>query len=127
MKKVVLIGLLIGMNIFSFAQKKEIIADSKISEVTVFLSSAQITREAKIGLTTGTNLITFEKLSQQIIPGSIRVEGSDAYTIVSVNSSVNYLQEGFERPEVKAMKKELNRVQDEIKLNQTYLNVYNEQ
>jgi uncharacterized protein (TIGR02231 family) len=115
------------MNIFSFAQKKEIIADSRISGVTVFLNTAEITREAKINLTPGTNLITFEKLSQQIIAGSIRVEGSDAYTIVSVNSSVNYLQEGTERPEVKAMKKELNRVQDEIKLNQTYLNVYNEQ
>ena len=109
MKKLLIITF-VAMNLFSFAQKKEIIADSKISEVTVFLSNAQITREAKINLTTGTNLITFEKLSQQIIPGSIRVEGSDAYTIVSVNSSTNYLQEGFERPEVKAMKKELNRV-----------------
>jgi uncharacterized protein (TIGR02231 family) len=115
------------MNLLSYSQKKEIIADSKISAVTVFLNNAEITREAKINLTPGTNLITFEKLSQQIIAGSIRVEGSDAYTIVSVNSSVNYLQEGTERPEVKAMKKELNRVQDEIKLNQTYLSVYNEQ
>jgi hypothetical protein len=126
MKKIFVITF-VTMNLFSFAQKKEIIADSKISEVTVFLNNAQITREAKINLTAGTNLISFEKLSQQIIPGSIQVEGSDAYTIVSVNSSVNYLQEGFERSDVKAMKKELNRVQDEIKLNQTYLNVYNEQ
>lgn len=126
MKKIFVITF-VTMNLFSFAQKKEVIADSKISEVTVFLNNAQITREAKINLTAGTNLISFEKLSQQIIPGSIQVEGSDAYTIVSVNSSVNYLQEGFERSDVKAMKKELNRVQDEIKLNQTYLNVYNEQ
>jgi uncharacterized protein (TIGR02231 family) len=126
MKKILVITF-VATNLFSFAQKKEVIADSKISEVTVFLNNAQITREAKINLAAGTNLISFEKLSQQIIPGSIQVEGSDSYTIVSVNSSVNYLQEGFERPDVKAMKKELNRVQDEIKLNQTYLNVYNEQ
>lgn len=127
MKKQFIVALFVLMNMISFSQKKEIIADSKISAVTVFLNNAEITREAKINLTPGTNLISFEKLSQQIIAGSIRVEGSDAYTIVSVNSSVNYLQEGTERPEVKAMKKELNRVQDEIKLNQTYLNVYNEQ
>lgn len=127
MKKYIVLAIFAGMNLGSMAQKKEIIADSKISEVTVFLSNAQITREAKINLTTGSNLITFEKLSQQVVPGSIRVEGSSDYTIVSVNSSLNYLQEGSERPEVKVMRKELNRVQDEIRLNQTYLSVYQEQ
>lgn len=127
MKKYIVAAIFTGMSLSSMAQKKEIIADSKISEVTVFLSNAQITREAKINLTTGSNLIAFERLSQQVVPGSIRVEGSSDYTIVSVNSSLNYLQEGSERPEVKVMRKELNRVQDEIRLNQTYLTVYQEQ
>lgn len=124
--------LLIILNIFvAFqlvnAQQKEQIADSKISGVTVFLNSAQISREAKITLNPGTNIILFEKLSQFIIPGSLQVEGDDAFTIVSVNSSVNFLQEGSERPEVKVMKKELNRVGDEIKINQANQRAYEQQ
>ncbi len=109
------------------AQQKEQIAESKIAGVTVFLNSAQITREAKITLNPGTNIILFEKLSQFIIPGSLQVEGDDAFTIVSVNSSVNFLQEGSERPEVKVMKKELNRVGDEIKINQANQRAYEQQ
>jgi hypothetical protein len=119
------ISLFLAVNVN--AQLKPLIADSKITSVTVFQNTAEITREAKINLHAGSNIISFEKLSSSISSGSVRVEGSDKYTIVSVNSAVNYMQEGSERPEVKVMKKELKRVQDEIALNQSYINVYQEQ
>lgn len=127
MKNLLIASIVLFFGIKVNGQKKEIIADSKISHVTVFVNNAEVTRKATVNLTSGSNMVVFERLPQGIVSGSIQVEGSDNFTIVSVNSSVDYLNEGSDRPEVKVMKKELNRVNDEIKLNNAKLKVYDEQ
>lgn len=127
MKNLLIAGIVLFFGLKVYGQKKEIVADSKISHVTVFVNNAEVTRKAKVNLTSGSNLVVFERLPQGIVVGSIQVEGSNDFTIVSVNSSVDYLKEGSDRPEVKVMKKELNRVNDEIKLNNAQLKVYDEQ
>ncbi len=65
---------------------------SEVKDVTVFISSAQITRTATTTLQVGTNKLVFENLSQYINASSIQVKGIGDFTILSVSSQLNYLK-----------------------------------
>lgn len=74
------------------AQKKEIDVESKIKEVTVFLKGAQVTRKVFANLSVGNTLLKVSGLSPSLDAKSIRIEGSDKYKIISVNSRDNYIE-----------------------------------
>lgn len=102
--------------LFPFAvqsQIKENSIDSKIKDVTVFFNGAQITRVASVTLNPGTNILKFDKLSYYIDPNSVQVEGSNKYTIVSVNHKNNYLADIDQSPEVKVLKDKLDKMTSE--------------
>lgn len=83
----------------------EITSQSKISDVTVFLSGAEVHRTAKVSLNSGSNVITFEQLSPYINPNSIQVKAKNkGVTIVSVNHQSNYLQDNSNDKKLDAVK-----------------------
>ena len=65
--------------------------NSAIKEVTVYLSGAEITREATTQLSTGLNTIVIDKLSPDIDENSIQISGLGDATIQSINYGINYL------------------------------------
>lgn len=78
----------------SFNAQNEITSSSKITDVTVFLSGAEVHRTAKVNLNSGTNIITFDNLSPYINPNSIQVKAKNkGVIIVSVNHQANYLKD----------------------------------
>lgn len=66
--------------------------DSKATGVTLFLSGAQVTRSAQATLESGISELTFTGLSTGIDANTIRVTGEGNFTIISVNSRINYLK-----------------------------------
>lgn len=94
MKKLLfLLAIAANFPFFSIAQN-EITSDSKITDVTVFLSGAEVHRTAKVSLHNGSNVITFDQLSPYINVNSIQVKAkSKGVTIVSVNHQSNYLKD----------------------------------
>ncbi len=73
-------------------QAQEVKLESKPVAVTVFLSGAQVHRQGAVALKTGNNEVVLTGLSQHIDPNSIQVEGNPAYTIISVNHRMNYME-----------------------------------
>lgn len=80
---------------FLFAQ--EIFPESKISNVTVFLSKAQVTRAAKTRLDEGKSTVVFSGLTSLLDKESIQVSGKGSLTILGINTRQNYLSE-FNKP-----------------------------
>ncbi|MBX7094440.1 MAG: mucoidy inhibitor MuiA family protein [Flavobacteriales bacterium] len=111
----------------SFAQVKEIEINSKVTDVTIFFSGAQVSRTASLQLNPGTNIIRMSRLSYTMDPNSIQVEGSKQYTIVSVNHRHNFLQDADELPEVKSLKDQLEKVNNDIELNRIEMGALNEE
>lgn len=72
-------------------------AKSKITEVTVFLQSAQVTREAKVLLKKGENTVQFSGLATGIDPKSIQAAAPNIVLINSVYHEINY-QKGIAAP-----------------------------
>jgi len=109
------------------AQTKEKVVTSKIKDVTVFLSGAQVHREALITLNAGNNLIKFEGLAKNVNGNSIQVGGDKDFTIVSVNHSRNYMRVAEISPKLKVIKDSLDDIKFKLELRKKFASVYKEE
>lgn len=66
---------------------------STISEVTVFLQGAQVTRKAITSIELGTTELLLDGISPNIDKASIQVKGEGNFTILAVQHQINYLNE----------------------------------
>lgn len=106
-KTTLLFSMFALLNFFVCAQDKTAMAD--ITDVTVFLSGAQITGTSKTNVNAGISYVTIQNLPYNINPSTIQVKGKGAFTILSVNHQINYLVE------IKKTK-DITRMEDSVKL-----------
>jgi hypothetical protein len=82
--------ILVGTN----AQENQILVNSKIVNVTVFISGAQVQRQAEtIDIPQGVSQFVFTGLSSDIETQSIQAKGEGNFTILSVTQQKNFLYE----------------------------------
>ena len=127
MQRIILSILTVFSFAFASAQQKEIKTNSTIEGVTVFLSGAQITRESRVSLRPGTNLIKLTDLTNNLDPNSIQVSGDKKVTIVSVNHSFNYLEEPKKSKRYREVKDSLDDVNLKLQLRRSIKQVYIEE
>lgn len=94
------------------ARAADVSATSTIDAVTVFLSGAEVTRQAKVKLEKGEHTVILSDVPSGAVPGSIRVEGkaTGKLDISSVDTARKYLQ----REESRAADEERKKLEDEI-------------
>ncbi len=68
-------------------------ADSEITQVVVNLQGAQVTRQAWIDLPKGRTDVILKGLTAKMSSNSIQVSVADGVTILSVNHSIDYLEQ----------------------------------
>ena len=90
------LALAVSASVNTVAQSERAL-DSKITNVTVFLSKAQITSESAIRLDPGKSTLVFTGLAAQLDPQSIQVAGKGAFTILGTVHRANFLNE-LQRP-----------------------------
>lgn len=110
MKKLSLV--LVILPLFLFANDLQV--PSKIKEVTVYLSGAQITRSALCTLKAGTNEVIFSGLSAKIEEHSIQVSGLQAVSILSMSYDIDYLAKTESYPEVVKWESRIDALQSKI-------------
>ncbi len=104
-------------NVFAVETEKDI--SSKITNVTVFLQGAQVTRQAETLLPAGKTVLRLTGISPYIDEASIQVRGDGAFTVLSVNHRKDFLQPLEETPEVKEL---ISKIEDLEKKNETEKN-----
>lgn len=97
---------------------------SELTEVTVYLSGAQITREADLTLTTGDNIFIFKGLANSINPSSIQASAPQDVIINSVSHEINYLKPQELSPRRRQLQDSLQLVNDKITVINESLQVY---
>lgn len=90
------------------AQQEMKTIDTKISEVTVFMSGAQVTESGSVSLREGENQIRIAGLPAQLDANSIQIEGNDAYTILGVRHQINYLTNVQQSPRQRVLQDSLD-------------------
>ncbi|MCC6938856.1 MAG: DUF4139 domain-containing protein [Flavobacteriales bacterium] len=95
----------------TFAAEGEKPITSKVSEVKVFLSGAQVSRTASSSVPSGTSTFVFTGLAQGIDPQSIQVTGKGGYSILSVNHRMNYLTESPKKKEIEELQAKIKKLE----------------
>src|SRR5882672_9778685 len=92
LKHSIIAALLFANSLIAFGQTERAI-DSRISNVTVFLAKAQVTREAGVRLEPGKTSIVITGLASELDPQSIQVKGKGNFIILGTSHRQNYLNE----------------------------------
>jgi uncharacterized protein (TIGR02231 family) len=118
---------LIVLTFNGIGQQKEVAVSSEIKKVTVFLSGAQVTREANVNLKAGSNLIKFTDITANLDVNSLQVVGNKGFTIVSVNHQFNYMAEPQKSKQYKQIKDSLDDVTLKLNMRKSMRMVYTEE
>ena len=89
MKKLIIIVLL-SLSQATYGSIDTTVLNSKITNVTVFFTGAQISRNAKIKFSKGKHIVLIKDLPQTIEPNSIQVKGIKNVQILSVKHRIKY-------------------------------------
>lgn len=124
------INILLLSLIFSNVFSQEILEKeikTEVNEVTVFLDGAQIVRKKSVDLIKGKSIIKFVNLSPFIDAKSVQVKAEGELTVLSVNHQQNYLDKLEKSAELTDLEKQLETIEDKIKLENTYLSIIKEE
>lgn len=120
-----LVIVMIAFQSFSTAQtEKEV--KSKITNVTVYSSGAQVERSAAFDLQQGKSILSFKNLSPYISKESIRVDGDGNYTILNVQLQNDYLNQLEKTKEINDLNTGIQQFQDKIEDEATWIKILNE-
>jgi hypothetical protein len=100
---------------------------STISDVTVFIEGAQVTRKKQIELTSGKTLIRFVDLSPFIDEKSIQIKAEGNLVVLSVTHQQNFTDKPAKSAEMLGLESQLKEIEDKINLGNTYLAILNEE
>jgi uncharacterized protein (TIGR02231 family) len=100
----------------SFSQTEQKVS-STISNVTVFINQAQITRVAKISLQPGTNQLVFDNLSPYINLNSLQVKTEGNVNLLSVSQRNNFLKTDEKSKQEMDLEDTLNAVNQLLEIN----------
>lgn len=89
---------------------------SKVSEVKVFLSGAQVSRSASTAIAAGTSNLVFTGLAEGLDPQSVQVTGKGGYQILSVNHRINYLTESPKKKEIEDLKAQIKKLEHDYNI-----------
>ncbi|TMM57237.1 mucoidy inhibitor MuiA family protein [Maribacter algarum] len=110
MKNLILFLVLCPFLIFGNDEK----IPSKIKEVTVYLSGANITRTAECNLDAGTSEITLTGLSTKIDESSIQISGLQSVSILSMTYDINYMPLLIDESASRPLSERLDAIETEI-------------
>jgi len=114
------------ITIHGFAQSNQN-ANSKITEVTVFLNRAQVTRQVKTQLNAGKTNLIVDGLTSMLDPQSIQVTGKGNFIILGTSHQQNYLSELNMPKALKSLKDSVELLQKQVQLEQSQKEILNKE
>lgn len=100
MKQFILLITALALQVASYAQNAKA-ATLPVTDVTVFMSGAQVTHSDIVSLKAGENQIRITDLTANLDPNSIQVEGNSNYLIISVRHQLDYTLQPTSNPKAK--------------------------
>ncbi len=115
MKKwVFVLFLFLSISVFSQTEH-QILFQSKISNITVFIDGAELTESYDLNLVKGRNLVVVKNVSNKLMSNTIRVITENTVNVLSISSKIDYLQQESEKPRIKILKDSLLLVNRQLK------------
>jgi len=127
-KKILIPILFLTVGFSAHAQEnKEITVKTTVSDVTVFIKGAQVTRKTSVNFPAGKSSLRFTNLSPYIDAKSVQVKVDGAVMVMSVNHALNYNDTVKLNNEVAAYVKQIEAIDEKIKTEQINLDIVAEE
>ncbi|MDB4926206.1 mucoidy inhibitor MuiA family protein [Mucilaginibacter sp.] len=120
-KRLLIVSCLLIIGIAAKADEPKI--DSKVQKVIIFLNGAQVTRTASVNITAGASTLVFGNISPNIDVQSLQVRANGDFTILSVKSELNFLNEQVRRKNVDDLQAQQKTLRDKITFQNTLLTI----
>ncbi len=104
----------------------EVTVKTEVSDVTVFISGAQIIRKKNVDIKSGVTVLKFSGLSPFIEGKSVQVKASGNVTVLSVNHQQNFIDELEKSDELLALEQALKETLGKLDVEKTHLDVIRE-
>lgn len=102
MKSLLLVILSFFLGNYSFSQSDfEQYVSSDIKNVTVFITGGEITRQAKVNLNVGRNILVYTDISTVVDSKSIQFKSEEKIDIVSVSTEFDFMKFSKSHPQTK--------------------------
>jgi hypothetical protein len=98
-----------------------------VSEVTVFINGAQVTRHKAIDLLPGNSTLKFVGLSPYIDTKSLQVKANGDVMVLSVNHQFNYIDSAVRSNELVDLTNKIKDMDDKIKVENVNLDIINDE
>lgn len=112
----------LGLTVACFGQNEKEAA-STVTRVTVFTQGAQIENEATAVLQPGQTIVKLTGLSPYLKKESIRVDGDGSFTILNVQSGVDYLTNKENESEVAALQNKVDELKAKVEEEEAYIKI----
>jgi uncharacterized protein (TIGR02231 family) len=97
---------------------------SEISDVVVYINGAQVTRNATVSIPSGKSDLFFKGITSRLNSNSLQVAAGKNITILSVNHSLDYLEQAKTDTRIEQLTRQRDALQDSIGLKQNARNVF---
>jgi len=104
----------------------EVTVKTEVSDVTVFISGAQIIRKKNVDIKSGVTVLKFSGLSPFIEGKSVQVKASGNVTVLSVNHQQNFIDELEKSDELLALEQALKETLGKLDVEKAHLDVIRE-
>jgi len=101
--------------------------DSKITNVTVFLNKAQVTREGRSRIEAGKTNLVLTGLTAQLDPESIQVTGKGNFIVLGISHRQNFLSDLNMPGTLKLLKDSTDYLQRQVSLEQSQKEILNKE
>ena len=108
-------------------EKREITVKTTVSDVTVFIKGAQVTRKTSVNFPAGKSTLRFTNLSPYIDAKSVQIKVDGEAMVMSVNHALNYNDTIKLNNEVAAYVKQIEAIDEKTKAEQTNLEIIAEE
>ncbi|PWE00908.1 DUF4139 domain-containing protein [Marinilabilia rubra] len=122
MRKIFLFIALLGLGTLHAQTSKEV--TSEITDVTVYLNGAQITREAEVSIPSGRTELLFKGITSRLNSGSLQVGSEKEITILSVNQTFDYLEKAKVDENIASLRKKRDDLLESIEDKRSMIRVY---
>jgi uncharacterized protein (TIGR02231 family) len=126
MRNIIVALFFAGISVFVRAQEEQRV-DSKITNVTVFLSKAQVTREVKTKVNAGKSLLVITGLTSQLDQQSVQVAGKGKIVMEGISHRQNFLNEFNIPKSLRAIKDSLELLQRQVQFEQSQKEILNKE
>lgn len=125
MRPLILLSVFLSFTAFSqtFTERE---LNTKIDEVTVYISGGLVTRSGKLEIPAGQSVVKIKSLSPHIDAKSIQVKATGDFTLLSVNHSLNYLNSLKKELAIDSLKKDLDAINFNIATSEARLQILSE-